>query len=157
MTRVSVSFKAPTELVDLLRELDGRLSDFSVPLAKVAALLLAEAHAYLDAEGRGEWAPMSEATERRDKYSDKRRGSDGNRPIGAHRRLYQSGYLRGSLIREWSKYWAAVYTKAPHAYLHQWGTVHIPARTFLFLDDETAEKAIDIILDWAAMEERGAA
>lgn len=153
---VSATFVAPDELVELLRGLESRVSDFSVPLARVATLLLQEAHAYMDAEGRGEWARHAASTAKRDKYPDKRRGSDGDRPIGTHRMLYQSGWLRSTLQREWAKHWAAVYTKAPHAHLHQWGTTHIPARTFLFIDDEMYERAIDIILDWAAGEERAA-
>ena len=143
-----VRFVAPTEFITLLKGLDRKFDDFSVPLTDVAKLGFSAVMRNVRSKGDGEWDALDPDTierwgEHQPLLPTKR---DGGRSTGLIDSIRYAVY----------PFSAEVFTKAPHAQLidftgrdespGEWGAM--PARPFMYLPEKVEEQAVDIILDW---------
>lgn len=129
-------FKTSSSLEFELLSLGARVVDLSVPMEKISKRMEEEATASFSTGGQGTWAIHDPDTTERH---------------GDHPLLIDSGGLRDSLERVWSRSNAAVLTYEPHAHLMALGTkkpgggAHTPGREFL----EVIDEALDT---WAAQQ-----
>lgn len=134
-----------TRILEFEKFLDGmgdRVSDFTVPLTKGSKQIYDDVVTNWNTKGAffgQSWPEHAQATVERH---------------GPHTLLRMSGGLFGSIRPFAGKFTAGVYSKAPHAHLHnqgteQFGKTHNPTRLIFFIRPETIDLILEMCGDYA--------
>lgn len=160
---VTIEFSPPLgAIIDALTQIDRDLSNMRTPLTdSVKKVVIPSIDANFEAGGRPPWQPLSpETLERR------AREGTGERLLQVTGAMRQAAtqFSRWDVGTEEAQIsnWPA--NQLIKVAVHNDGTDragpnrtnHIPARPFLLLQDEDADKITEIFLDWVELRARGA-
>ncbi len=133
---VAIKQKGLENVVAYFKESKKRMINFDAPLKKGGVMMLRSTDKNFKQGGRPSWQPLS----RRRLVWKLRNGY-------SHLPLTMTGDLRRSITSRVTRNRLFVGTSIPYAKYHQFGTRHIPKRTFLLFQDVDIERLNQLLVE----------